>query len=41
MEGKPAAEGRAECESQLAELLKSIKQKFVPVVHNIRIEEWR
>ena len=41
MEGKPAAECRAECESQLAELLKSIKQKFVPVVHNIRIEEWR
>ena len=38
MEGKPAAEGLAECESQRAELLKAIQRVFVPVTHNIRIE---
>jgi lysophospholipase L1-like esterase len=41
LEGKPAAEGLAECEAQRAGLLGAIKQAFVPVVHNIRIETWR
>ena len=39
LEGKPAAKGLAERELQRSELLKAIKRAFVPVVHNIRIEE--
>ena len=37
-EGKPAAEGMAECEVKRNDLLKAIKQACVPVTHNIRIE---
>jgi len=37
-EGKPAVDGLAEYEAQRADLLKSIKQAFVPVTHHIRIE---
>lgn len=37
-EHKPAAEGLAAFELQRAESLKAIKQAFVPVTHNIRIE---
>jgi lysophospholipase L1-like esterase len=38
--GKSAAEGLVDCEWQRAELLRAIKRAFVPVVHNVRIEEW-
>jgi hypothetical protein len=38
MEGQSVAEGLAECESQRSELFEAIKQAFVPVTHNIRIE---
>ena len=38
MEDKPATEGLAECESQRSELLEAIKQAFIPVTHNIRME---
>ena len=39
-EGKPEAEGLAECEAQRAELLRAIRRAFAPVVHNFRLEEW-
>ncbi len=37
-EGKSEAEGLADYETQRERLLKAIKQNFVPVTHNIRIE---
>jgi len=40
-EGKPIAEGLAECEFQRTALLTAIQRAFVPVVHTIRIEERR
>jgi hypothetical protein len=36
--GKTAAEGMAEYEAQRQDLIKGIKQAFVPVTHNVRIE---
>jgi lysophospholipase L1-like esterase len=38
-EGRPAAEGLAEYEARREDLRKAIKCAFVPVTHNIRIEE--
>jgi len=40
-QGKAEAEGLAEYEVQRESLLKAIKQNFVPVIHNIRIETIR